>query len=79
MDSAQTLMLFTDRLVEFRGEDIEESLQRLAHIDFSSSSDVEGVIDTALARLDAGHAEDDVAVMATRLESRSHPRTTPDK
>ncbi|MFF3940919.1 PP2C family protein-serine/threonine phosphatase [Streptomyces phaeofaciens] len=77
LEAAQTLLLFTDGLVERRGEDIEESLQRLANIDFSSSSGVEGVIDTALARLDAGHAEDDVAVMATRLENRSHPRTTP--
>jgi hypothetical protein len=68
---SQTLLLFTDGLVERRGEDIDRSLHRLAGVDFEAASGVEDVLDTVLARLDAGHAEDDVAVLAARLHHRS--------
>ncbi|MCF1594467.1 PP2C family protein-serine/threonine phosphatase [Streptomyces muensis] len=74
LDPEQTLLLFTDGLVEHRGEDIDQSLDRLARVDFASATGVEDVIDTALARLDARHAEDDVAVLAARLRRRA-PRT----
>ncbi|MER6127110.1 PP2C family protein-serine/threonine phosphatase [Streptomyces sp. NPDC001795] len=70
LDSAQTLLLFTDGLVERRGEDIDESLHRLADVGFEAGSGVEDVLDTVLARLDAGHAEDDVAVLAAQLHHR---------
>lgn len=68
---AQTLLLFTDGLVEHRGEDIDHSLDRLAGVGFESGVGVEGVIDTVLARLDAANAEDDVAVLAAQLHERS--------
>lgn len=71
LDPTQTLLLFTDGLVEHRGEDIDQSLDRLAGVGFASATGVEDVIDTALARLDARHAEDDVAVLAARLHRRS--------
>lgn len=67
LDPGQTPLLFTDGLVEHRGEDIEQSLNRLAGVGFASAGGVEDIIDTALARLDARHAEDDVAVLAARL------------
>ncbi|MGC9535987.1 PP2C family protein-serine/threonine phosphatase [Streptomyces sp. UG1] len=70
LDPTQTLVLFTDGLVEHRGEDIDHSLDRLAAVDFAASAGVEQVIDTVLARLDARHAEDDVAVLAARLRRR---------
>ncbi|MFJ5261936.1 PP2C family protein-serine/threonine phosphatase [Streptomyces sp. NPDC088387] len=70
LDPARTLLLFTDGLVEHRGEDIDASLQRLADVRFSGAEGVEAVLDTVLARLDARHAEDDVAVLAASLH---HP------
>ncbi|MFD0001146.1 PP2C family protein-serine/threonine phosphatase [Streptomyces sp. NPDC127178] len=71
LSPAQTLLLFTDGLVEHRGEDIDHSLDRLAGVGFESGVGVEGVIDTVLARLDAANAEDDVAVLAAQLHERS--------
>ncbi|MDC0767050.1 PP2C family protein-serine/threonine phosphatase [Streptomyces sp. HD] len=71
LDPAQTLVLFTDGLVEHRGEDIDHSLDRLAGVGFAATAGVEDVIDTMLARLDARHAEDDVAVLAAQLHQRS--------
>ncbi|MFH0172630.1 PP2C family protein-serine/threonine phosphatase [Streptomyces cacaoi] len=73
LDPSQALMLFTDGLVERRGEDIDDSLHRLASLSFSAATDVEDILDTVLARLDARHAEDDVAVMAARLRHRPAP------
>ncbi|MFF5187998.1 PP2C family protein-serine/threonine phosphatase [Streptomyces sp. NPDC000345] len=73
LDPSQALMLFTDGLVERRGEDIDQSLQRLASLSFSAATGVEDILDTVLARLDARHAEDDVAVMAARLRHRPAP------
>ncbi|MFE6175012.1 PP2C family protein-serine/threonine phosphatase [Streptomyces sp. NPDC056464] len=71
LDPAQTLVLFTDGLVEHRGEDIDQSLDRLADVVFEPTADVEDVLDTVLAGLDARHAEDDVAVLAAQLHERT--------
>ncbi|MFJ8531828.1 PP2C family protein-serine/threonine phosphatase [Streptomyces sp. NPDC093591] len=71
LDPTQTLLLFTDGLVEHRGEDIDQSLERLAGVGFASAAGVEDVIDTVLDRLDARNAEDDVAVLAARLHRRA--------
>ncbi|WP_409468933.1 PP2C family protein-serine/threonine phosphatase [Streptomyces sp. HC307] len=73
LDAESALMLFTDGLVEHRGEDIDQSLDRLARLHFNASEGVEGILDTVLARLDARHAEDDVAVLAARLRNRPSP------
>ncbi|MEV5797603.1 PP2C family protein-serine/threonine phosphatase [Streptomyces collinus] len=70
----QTLVLFTDGLVERRGEDIDSSLARLAALRFTPGDGVDHILDTILARLDARHAEDDVAVLAARPQPRhGHP------
>ncbi|WP_309141853.1 PP2C family protein-serine/threonine phosphatase [Streptomyces griseicoloratus] len=73
LDPSQTLLLFTDGLVERRGEDIDHSLHRLAQVDFGAAPGIEDILDTVLTRLDARHAEDDVAVLAARLRHRSAP------
>ena len=73
LDPSQTVLLFTDGLVERRGEDIDQSLQRLADVGFDAAPAVDDVLDTTLARLDARHAEDDVAILAARLHHRSPP------
>ncbi|WP_437064392.1 PP2C family protein-serine/threonine phosphatase [Streptomyces sp. enrichment culture] len=71
LESSETLMLFTDGLVERRGEDIDQSLARLSRVGVEAGAGAEDVLDTMLARLDAGHAEDDVAVLAARLHHRA--------
>ena len=69
LDESQTLLMFTDGLVERRGEDIDVSLDRLARIRFSPGDGLDDILETVLARLGALHAEDDVAVLAARPRS----------
>ncbi|MFB6438045.1 PP2C family protein-serine/threonine phosphatase [Streptomyces sp. NPDC056411] len=71
----ETLLMFTDGLVERRGEDIDDSLARLARIRLPAGTGVEDVLDEVLRHLDAAHAEDDVAVLAARL--RRYPGQEP--
>ncbi|MFI6658528.1 PP2C family protein-serine/threonine phosphatase [Streptomyces sp. NPDC050523] len=66
LDETQTLLMFTDGLVERRGEDIDLSLDRLTGIRFTPGGGLDDILDTVLTRLDALHAEDDVAVLAAR-------------
>ncbi|MGY6023431.1 PP2C family protein-serine/threonine phosphatase [Streptomyces spinosirectus] len=66
LDETQTLLMFTDGLVERRGEDIDLSLDRLTGIRFTPGGGLDDILDTMLTRLDALHAEDDVAVLAAR-------------
>ncbi|MEV6113215.1 SpoIIE family protein phosphatase [Streptomyces sp. NPDC052109] len=66
----ETLLLFTDGLVERRGEDIDRSLDRLSAVRFPGGEGLDGVLDTILGRLDARHAEDDVAALAARPHIR---------
>jgi hypothetical protein len=73
----ETLLLFTDGLVERRGEDIDRSLDRLARLRFARGASVDAVLETVLTELDARHAEDDVAVLAARLRPRSEPQPDP--
>ncbi|MFD7974401.1 PP2C family protein-serine/threonine phosphatase [Streptomyces sp. NPDC059071] len=67
---SDTLLLFTDGLVERRGEDIDVSLARLAALRLPPGSGPEEVVDEVLRRLDARTAEDDVAVLAARRRER---------
>ncbi len=65
-----TLVLFTDGLVERRDEDIDASLGRLAALRVGPGQGVSGLLDEILARLDAERADDDVAAIAARLRPR---------
>ncbi|MCX4545692.1 GAF domain-containing SpoIIE family protein phosphatase [Streptomyces sp. NBC_01565] len=69
----ETLLMFTDGLVERRGEDIDVSLARLAGLRLPVGSGVEALVDAVVAGLDARHAEDDVAVLAARTRRRPPP------
>ncbi|MEU2060212.1 PP2C family protein-serine/threonine phosphatase [Streptomyces sp. NPDC013455] len=73
----ETLVLFTDGLVERRGEDIDCSLARLAALRFDAGDALDTVLDSILGRLDARHAEDDVAVLAARPHIRQGTPTPP--
>ncbi len=71
----ETLLMFTDGLVERRGEDIDVSLARLVEVRPPVGAGVDAVVDAVVAGLDARHAEDDVAVLAAR--ARPRPPTDP--
>ncbi|MFG2617342.1 PP2C family protein-serine/threonine phosphatase [Streptomyces sp. NPDC048507] len=70
----ETLLLYTDGLVERRGEDIDVSLARLTALRVPAVGTVADAADAIVTGLDALHAEDDVAVLAARIRSRApHP------
>ncbi|GGR51137.1 PP2C family protein-serine/threonine phosphatase [Streptomyces roseolus] len=75
LGTGDTLLLFTDGLVERRDEDIDVSLARLAGLRLPPDQGPEGVVEEVLRRLDARHAEDDVAVLAARVRARPASRT----
>ncbi|MFJ2829585.1 SpoIIE family protein phosphatase [Streptomyces sp. NPDC087263] len=66
-----TLMMCTDGLVERRGEDLDASLARLAEMRLPPGAGVDELLDEVLVRLNARHAEDDVAVLAARIRRRN--------
>jgi len=70
-----TLLLYTDGLVERRGEDIDRSLRRLAELRLPESASLDGVLDQVLDELVASgvDTEDDVAVLAARVGGGLRP------
>ncbi|MFG2945930.1 PP2C family protein-serine/threonine phosphatase [Streptomyces adustus] len=77
LDPDRALVMFTDGLVERRGEDIDRSLERLAALRFPATAELDEILDSMLGRLDARHAQDDVAVLAARPRL-GLPQPTPD-
>ncbi|MGW6459713.1 PP2C family protein-serine/threonine phosphatase, partial [Streptomyces sp. NPDC055078] len=69
-----TLLLFTDGLIERRHEDIDTSLARLSRPVPDPGAPLDDLVDGLLTRLDAAHAEDDVAVLAARIHSQGAPQ-----
>ncbi|WP_078661594.1 PP2C family protein-serine/threonine phosphatase [Streptomyces sp. NRRL B-24484] len=66
----QVLLLYTDGLVERRGEDIDVSLARLAALRLPAAGDLDDLLDSVLHALTPEAAEDDVAVLAARVRRR---------
>ncbi|SOB78977.1 SpoIIE family protein phosphatase [Streptomyces sp. 1331.2] len=69
----QTLLLYTDGLVERRDEDIDTSLERLAALRLPATGDLDDLLDAvlhALAPPPAPTAEDDIAILAARAKPR---------
>ena len=62
-----TLLLYTDGLVERRGEDIEKRLDALTRLDPDPRRPLEQLLDMVLNRFVPHGSEDDVAVLAARL------------
>ncbi|MEV7305737.1 SpoIIE family protein phosphatase [Streptomyces microflavus] len=60
------LFMYTDGLVERRGEDIDVSVGRLASLTLPSGGSLEDLLDQVLDRF-GGDAEDDIAVLASRI------------
>ncbi len=70
------VLLYTDGLVERRGEDLDDGISRLAlALGQNRDSSLEGVADDVLA-LSSGPREDDAAVLALRLPSVEPPGST---
>ncbi|MFF1835599.1 SpoIIE family protein phosphatase [Streptomyces sp. NPDC058231] len=63
------LFMYTDGLVERRGEDIDVSVRRLAELTLPESGSLDDLLDNVLERFGAG-AEDDIAVLASRIRIR---------
>lgn len=61
-----TIVLYTDGLIERRHETIESGLARLAAIAADRHSDLDGLCDRLLGMVDAAKLDDDVALMAIR-------------
>ncbi|ABS01589.1 SpoIIE family protein phosphatase [Kineococcus radiotolerans] len=75
LDRGSTLLLYTDGLVERRGQDYDEGLLRLhGAMTELAGADLDGLCDGVLARLLPEHAEDDVALVAVRLHPQDRPR-----
>ncbi|MFD4125773.1 SpoIIE family protein phosphatase [Streptomyces globisporus] len=60
------LFMYTDGLVERRGEDIDVSVQRLASLALPAGGRLDDLLDEVLDRF-GGDAEDDIAVLASRI------------
>ncbi|WBP90927.1 SpoIIE family protein phosphatase [Kitasatospora cathayae] len=73
LDPGQTLLLYTDGLVERRHEDIDSSLERLAALRLPATGDLDDLLDAVLHSLappPAPAAEDDIALLAARPRTR---------
>ncbi|TXS81267.1 SpoIIE family protein phosphatase [Streptomyces sp. sk2.1] len=69
-DPGSVLFLYTDGLVERRGEDIDTSLARLEDLTMPRSGSLDDLLDEVLERFGPG-AEDDIAVLASRTRPRA--------
>ncbi len=64
------LLLYTDGLVERRGEDIDVSLARLSALRLPADGPLDALLDGTLAALAPADAEDDIALLAARVRHR---------
>ena len=75
LPDGSTLLLVTDGLVERRGSDLDEGLDRLrAVLADLGEQPLEELLDTVLARLVPRRGEDDVAIVAVRSYPEDRPR-----
>ena len=66
----QVLLIYTDGLVERRGEDIDVSLARLASLPLPAGGGLEDLLDDALRLVAPAAVEDDIALLAARATPR---------
>jgi hypothetical protein len=66
----QVLLIYTDGLVERRGEDIDVSLARLASLPLPATGGLEDLLDDALRLVAPPVIEDDIALLAARATRR---------
>ncbi len=75
VDRGATVLLYTDGLVERRGQSLTTGLERLRRtlVDLADE-DLDGLCDGLLERLVPKGSEDDVALVAVRLHRQDRPR-----
>ncbi len=73
----ETLLLYTDGLVERRGELLDVGLGRLVDAASAPGDDLEAFVDTLIGRLTGPGSADDIAVLALRRTVRVGPGTEP--
>ena len=67
LPTGSTLLLYTDGLVERRGETLDDGLGRLlSAIEDHADEDVDGLCDAVLSKMIPDANEDDVAIVAVR-------------
>lgn len=77
LDVGDTVVLYTDGLVERRGEDLDHGLERLratAQELAAGATTLDSLVAALLAALLEGEQEDDVALVAVRLHPQDRPR-----
>jgi serine phosphatase RsbU (regulator of sigma subunit) len=70
LEPGATLVLYTDGLIERRGQSLDHGLQRLAAIATSNHDQPETLITAVLEAMNDGTWTDDVFVLALRLQGR---------
>ncbi|MFD5897023.1 SpoIIE family protein phosphatase [Streptomyces sp. NPDC060366] len=75
LDPGQTLVLYTDGLVEIPGVDLDEGMQRLAALVAGGPRDLQELADRLCEAVDERGGEDDVAVLLLRRRGAYAGRT----
>ncbi|THA71238.1 PAS domain S-box protein [Streptomyces sp. A0958] len=75
LDPGQTMVLFTDGLVELPGVDLDEGTQLLADLIRSGPRDLQQLADRLCASVDERGGEDDVAVLFLRRKAVHAPHS----
>ncbi|WP_405901134.1 SpoIIE family protein phosphatase [Streptomyces sp. NBC_00727] len=75
LDPGQTMVLFTDGLVELPGADLDEGTQRLTALITNGPQDLEQLADRLCASVDERGGEDDVAMLLLRRKAAQAPRS----
>ena len=79
--AGDTVLLYTDGLVERRGEAVDVGVERLRALLeglAAAAPSLDELCDEVLARLLPGEADDDVALVALRVHSQDRPRPAQD-
>ncbi|WP_392674436.1 SpoIIE family protein phosphatase [Streptomyces sp. LN785] len=74
LDPGQTMVLYTDGLVELPGADLDEGMQRLMSMVRNGSPDIQKLADQLCERVDEQGGEDDVAVLLLRRKAAHAPQ-----
>ncbi|MEU2248421.1 SpoIIE family protein phosphatase [Streptomyces sp. NPDC019224] len=74
LDPGQTMVLFTDGLVELPGADLDEGMQRLTALVANGPQDLERLADRLCASVDERGGEDDVAILLLRRKAAQAPQ-----
>ncbi|MCX4445421.1 SpoIIE family protein phosphatase [Streptomyces sp. NBC_01789] len=74
LDPGQTMVLFTDGLVELPGADLDEGTQRLTSLITNGPQDLDRLADRLCVSVDERGGEDDVAILLLRRKAAQAPQ-----